>query len=136
MSDIPNGFYRISSKALILDENKKFLLSKETSGMWELPGGGVDFGEKPQDAIKREIKEEMGLKTTYIADNPSYFFTFRSTNDVPFSNVVYVTEVENLDFTPSDECIEVRFFTKEEALKVKLFGSIKDFLELFSPENH
>lgn len=29
---------------------------------WELPGGKIDFGEDPKDAIEREIFEETGIK--------------------------------------------------------------------------
>lgn len=58
-SNIPNCFYRISIKALILDKDGKFLLCRESDGRWELPGGGLDHGENPQDGLMREIKEEM-----------------------------------------------------------------------------
>jgi len=30
-------------------------------GCWTLPGGGLDFGEDPEDAVIREFKEETGL---------------------------------------------------------------------------
>lgn len=30
-------------------------------GCWTLPGGGLDFGEDPEDAVVREFKEETGL---------------------------------------------------------------------------
>ena len=59
---IPNTFYRVSIKGLILDETRtKFLTTLEEGGWWELPGGGLDWGENPIDGLRREIKEEMGL---------------------------------------------------------------------------
>jgi 8-oxo-dGTP diphosphatase len=45
MLNIPECFYRVSVKALILDDKKRFLLIREGNGFWSLPGGGLDFGE-------------------------------------------------------------------------------------------
>ena len=36
----------------------------EVEGWWWLPGGGVDFGESPEDALVREFMEETGLSVT------------------------------------------------------------------------
>ena len=30
-------------------------------GVWELPGGGTEFGEKPEAGLQREIREECGI---------------------------------------------------------------------------
>ena len=133
---VPECFYRISVKALILDDKKRFLLSKEKNGKWELPGGGLIFGEKPQDCLKREIKEEMGIEVISIEDNPCYFLTSQKQDGCWIANIVYLTKVKNLNFTPSDECVEVRVFTKEKTLKENLFPSIEDFVVMYDEKNH
>lgn len=136
MSEIPNCFYRTSIKALILDDQKRFLLCLEENGQWELPGGGLDFGEKPHDCLVRELKEEMDIEITYISPRPSYFVTAPIKNGEWKSNVLYETKVKNLDFKPSKECVEFRFFTKEDALKENLYPVVKEFIKEFDPANH
>lgn len=49
--------------AVILKNNKIFCaqrnLEDEHGGKWEFPGGGIEKGEKPEEALIREIEEEL-----------------------------------------------------------------------------
>ena len=74
-SDIKPGkdFIGLAIGAVILDEREKILLIKRKSntdknkvyvgeGIWSTVGGKVDFGESIEDALKREVKEEIGIE--------------------------------------------------------------------------
>ena len=138
MNEIRNHFYRISIKALVLNEARdKFLIVKQTDGRWDLPGGGLEWGATPQTDIPREIEEEMGLKTTYVAEHPSYFLTCtNSAGDIWIANVLYEVELESLAFTPSDECTEVRFVNRDEMEGLDLFLNLKLFAQQFDMKKH
>ena len=45
--------------AIIYDQNRKLLLCKKR-GVWILPGGKVNIGESLEEALRREIAEELG----------------------------------------------------------------------------
>lgn len=79
----PDCFYRVTVKGLYV-ENGRVLLGKEGvayGGKWGMPGGGLDFGEDILTALKREIKEEMGLDISRISHQPLYILTHRYENN-------------------------------------------------------
>ena len=38
--------------------------NKTNKGLWQLPEGKIEFGEQPEAALRREIKEETGIEIT------------------------------------------------------------------------
>ncbi len=65
-----SDYIGVGCGALIVNDKNEVLLLKRTgksrneAGFWSKPGGGVEFGEKVEDAVKREILEELGVEIT------------------------------------------------------------------------
>jgi len=54
------------SAALILDDQNRIIISRRPegshlAGYWEFPGGTIESGETPEQALVREIQEELAL---------------------------------------------------------------------------
>jgi len=62
----PSPRTRLGSYAVVLDAEDRILLCRLSAdeveaGAWTLPGGGVEFGEHPDETVVRELEEEAGL---------------------------------------------------------------------------
>ncbi len=122
---IKECYYRVSAKALIRNSEWKFAMSKEHTGKWDIPWGGIDHWEDPHTALKREIMEEMGLTVIKISSQPVYTYLAESSwiasPKRPICMLIFEAEVENFNFTPSDECTEIAFVTAKEAQNLDLY---------------
>lgn len=130
-------YYRVSVKGIVVDEQGRFLLSRERNDMWDMLGGGLDHEEDPIDGLRREVFEEAGLRVIWVSRTPKYFITSPShSGNAYVAHVVYEMKVEDLNLTPSDESLELRFFTPDEARKVELFPTVEKLVALFAQELH
>ena len=58
----------ISVVAAVIEREGKILITRRPAGshlagLWEFPGGKVDAGETPEQALVRELAEELGIDT-------------------------------------------------------------------------
>lgn len=57
---------KVDVRAAVFRENEILLVKEREDGCWTLPGGWVDVGEAPSQAIVREVYEESGYQTQAI----------------------------------------------------------------------
>lgn len=65
-------FFRPGVYGIIVNKGKILLVNTKSSGKYFFPGGGIELGEKIENALRREIKEETGINVKI-----EKFLTFR-----------------------------------------------------------
>jgi 8-oxo-dGTP diphosphatase len=111
--------------AAIIYQQDKILIArrapdKHLSGYWEFPGGKIEAGETPQECLKREIKEELGIGINvgdFFMENEHHygekiirlqaFECEHVSGDITLSDhdqIAWITRTEfkNYDFAPAD----------------------------------
>ena len=75
--------------------------NKTMGGLWEFPGGKVEFGELPEEALIRELYEELGID---VSENCLAPFTFASHGYLDFHLLMplYVCRVWEGKVTPKE----------------------------------
>lgn len=136
MIDINDAWYRVSVKALIYNQKWQILLCKEEwKWIWDLPWGWLDHGEDQFICLEREIREEMWLEVLHINHTPKCFVTaYKSLSKTRpwIGNICYEVKVKNLDFIPSQECIEIWFFDFEGIQNINVLPNVSEvFKKIF-----
>lgn len=96
---IQDVLLNVRAVAVIIYNNKVLFQKRMQDKFWALPGGKIRVGEKSEDAIKRELIEELELSVFNVDRCNSiseYFFTFDNTliHQYIFSYIVSVGNSE------------------------------------------
>ena len=119
----------VGAYGIIIHNGKVVLITKSRGGYLgklDFPGGGVEHTETPQEALRREVMEEAGV-TDFTLGVPSIFDV--AVMDIAYSakknelehkhyDINFMFVVKNKFFEISNESIEIKWVTLEEAKKL------------------
>ncbi|MBO7321946.1 MAG: (deoxy)nucleoside triphosphate pyrophosphohydrolase [Bacteroidales bacterium] len=116
--------------AIIVRDHEVFATQRgygEWKDWWEFPGGKIEEGESPQDALKREILEELNadisvgeLLDTIEWDYPTFHLTMHCFVCSLLSESLYLNEHEASAWLTADTLRSVRWLPADLALLDKI----------------
>ena len=108
---------KISASVIIYDPIDRILLAKrsnhkrEAPGLWETIGGTLEFGESPEECIKREVSEEIGCKITLLQLFNVYNYFG---GDIHLISIVYIGELFGSPSINRMEIEDIRWISEHE----------------------
>ncbi len=130
---------RIAAYAVLVrgaGENRQVLLTRMSDrtriqGLWTLPGGGIDHGEDPRDAVRREVYEETGLhvEPERVLDVHSTHFTgARADGRVEDYHGVHLIFAARV--LPESQGVEPRVVEEDGSTDLAVWVRLADALQL------
>ncbi len=131
---------KVIAVALIRNEEGKVLVQKridplvpDADGKWEFPGGVVEFGENPEQAVVRECKEETDCDIEIIRVLPlCHTKLWKRSDGTALQAFVWFFEARHTGGEPKplDKKVgEVMWCTKQEALSLDSLPGLQKSLE-------
>ncbi len=103
---------RQAARAVVLDPADRILLVRfefPTRSVWATPGGGIEEGETPAEAIVRELEEEAGLVGCELGP-----WIWTREHIFPFESGLWDGQVEQYALVRTDAFEPAPFFTPDE----------------------
>lgn len=127
----------LGANAIITMEGKLLLERRRDSDTWGLVGGGVKKTESAEQAMVREIREELGLRVSKeqlqklaVYGEPGRIAAYRDGSIWRMVIVVFSLELPSSSVLQiSKESKELRFFTKEELAQIDIVVTHSDIVE-------
>lgn len=103
--------FRVACFAIIEQDGRYLLARRNDIGWWNLPGGGMEFGETVPDGLKREVREEVRVSIELV--RPVGVYTKMRKPEVVFTFLCRVAPGSPGAGT-SDEVREIGWFAPNE----------------------
>lgn len=109
MVPVEELIFRPAAYAIIVHENKILLVNTRSTNKLFFPGGAIEKGETPEQALKREVLEEAGIEIqiTKLFKVHTSFFYYDPWNKA-FHNIsaIYTCDTDTTELTSKNNVLE------------------------------
>ncbi len=124
----------VNEKGEILFVRRKKEWHKEAHNKWEFPGGKIEFGETPEEAAKREAKEESGYNVEVEYLLPKILSSKWIAEDQESQQILicYVCKLVGGEQSLADHGVsEIKWFDGNKAQKLECLPGTIDFIKIY-----
>jgi len=119
--------FEVIARAVIVQNGKILLCRGKGKGYFFFPGGHVEKGEGTQEALKRELLEEIGADSGKMSFMGAVENIFSDSYDHHEINLVFEVEVFGNEFQSKEDHLEFEFFPLDEFKKAEVLpGALKE----------
>lgn len=114
----------------IIKKNRKILILKRSCDEdcfkeeWDIPGGGIKFGEDPEESLKREIMEEAGIEADVVRPLRIWTF-FKNNKETQVVGITLLCKYKSGKVKLSKEHTDFKWIKPEEIEKYNIHQGIK-----------
>lgn len=111
---------------VVIHQDEKVIIVQAPNGAYFLPGGEIEANETHQQAIEREMLEEVGFEVEigqYLGEGLEYFYSSHRDTYFEHPGYFYVVDVWKKVAEPTETTNELAWVTPEDALLLLKRGS-------------
>lgn len=128
LKKLPSPYYRVTSRAIILDDRMRLLVIENDDGTYELPGGGWEHNETFEECVRREVKEELGVGVLFVG-NIWFQYRGRRKNHPWFLRLCAPVLIETDKFKLGPGMKKAHFVNRQTLLNTRLTDDEEPFKE-------
>ena len=118
----------ILAAAAVVVKDGRLLLLEDRWGRWGLPSGFVEKGETPEETLRREVLEELGVECA-VVEPDGVEVDWAGPEGAVFVLMHYTASLATHDFAPNEEVVRLAWVAAHEVGHYNVWPNVRKLAE-------